>query len=182
MRLSRGIYNGYKTSTDADRCGHHSAHSCFPVSRDDAGGMSHASLQRCSQQPWKEPSIKASHMLSKPILSVKKAASRQGAAAMLRANPALSRVKAANARTISILIASLMMAFRLCLLRLGQPRCSPRGNLKCLRLPKHFFRLTIGFLGTCHLSYRLRSAYGGLADLSLVGPQLLHPSTRPVPV
>lgn len=101
---------------DADQCGHCSAHSCFPGSGDNAGEMCLVSLQRCSQQPCKELRLKASHVLSEPILSVKKPVDRQGDAAMLRANPAPSWAKAADAGTISVLIASLMMACQLCLL------------------------------------------------------------------
>lgn len=84
----QGDYNGCKTSTDADWCGCCCTLDCFPVSRDDAGGISLVSHQDCSQQPRKEPSIKASCVLSEPIQSVKKAVGRQGAAVMLRTDQA----------------------------------------------------------------------------------------------
>lgn len=62
----------------------------LPVSGGDAGEMSLLNLQHCCQQPWKEPGVKASHVLSEPISSVNLAAVRQRAAVMLRTNSAES--------------------------------------------------------------------------------------------
>lgn len=65
----QGFYHDFKTSTEADHCGHHSAQSCFLVFRADTGEMSCVTLKHCSQQPCKELGIKTSHRLpeTRPI-------------------------------------------------------------------------------------------------------------------
>lgn len=95
MGLSRGIV------MNVDQCGHRSL--CF---RGWCWGDVPFEPPALPQQPWKEPGVKASHVLSEPISSVKLAAIRQRAAVMLRTYPAESRAKA---ETISILTASLMI-------------------------------------------------------------------------
>lgn len=160
----QGFYHDYKTSTDANHCGHHSARSYFPGFGADTGEVSCVTPSHCSQQPCKEPGIRTSHGLPEPRPISKRQQARSHAQGDPGGDPAL--MKAASARPISILAASWMMAFRLCLLRWGQPRCSLFGNRRCLRLPKHFFHSTVGFLGICHLGYRLRPALRGLLTLS----------------